>query len=400
MCAARGRCSLGDEPVPGYRLIQFLGKGQFGDVWKAVGPGNNEVALKIIDLVGGEGHRELTALQQIKSIHHPNLVPVFASWLKDTDGQAIEEGQTDRKPTELIVAMGLGSKSLFDRLAECTAEGQVGIPRDELLNYMDDSARGIDYLNQPVHDLGEGPVPIIHGDIKPHNLLIVGNAVQICDFGLARAVETLRMTQTALGTCAYASAELLYGKPHRASDQYCLAVSYTELRSGELPFSETNPFQVADRHREGKLDFSKLPPREADVIRIATALSPDERWPSCCDMVRALRRACEADDAGEAPPAGSGVIPKEPQTAAGSARDRESDLLATPSSASAVQGTLLPPTGEPSKERNTDASEWSTQNAPVRLLVDDLRRKTAVCAPATGLGMSAPGCRRRSWHWG
>ena len=35
----------------------------------------------------------------------------------------------------------------------------------------------------------------------------------------ARAVENLRMTQTALGTCAYASAELLYGKPHWASDQ-------------------------------------------------------------------------------------------------------------------------------------------------------------------------------------
>ena len=86
MPPARGRYCVGSEPVPGYVLTEFLGRGQFGDVWKATGPGENDVALKIIDLTGGEGSRELAALQQIKSVHHPNLMPIFASWLKDADG--------------------------------------------------------------------------------------------------------------------------------------------------------------------------------------------------------------------------------------------------------------------------------------------------------------------------
>ena len=101
-----------------------------------------------------------------------------------------------------------------------------------LLDLTEDAAKGLDYLNAPIHDHGEGPRPIIHGDIKPQNLLIVGDSLQICDFGLAREIDDLRKTATAMGTYAYAAPELLEGHPHVRSDQYCLAVSYVELRTG------------------------------------------------------------------------------------------------------------------------------------------------------------------------
>ena len=298
--------------------------------------------------------------------------------------------------------MGLGSKSLFERLAECTREGKPGIPLDELLDYMEGAARGIDYLNQPIHDLGHGPVPIIHGDIKPHNLLVVGNAVQVCDFGLARAVENLRMTQTALGTCAYASAELLYGRPHRASDQYCLAISYTELRTGSLPFDETNAFQVADRHREGNLDFSRLPPGEREVIQRATALVPDERWPCCCDMVRALRRAIEAEEEQPvAPPRHeTGRATKKRDATRPGPGDRESDARPALPSASSVQGTLLPPSSKAAGQRSTDSSQVATRTLPFRpssampaaQRPSRLRRAAKVCVAlvvVVGLGVGA-----------
>ncbi len=310
----------GDEPIPGYRLISFLGRGNFGEVWKASAPGGMEVAMKIIDLSVRGGMKEFGSLQRMKHIHHPNLVPVFASWLITEDGQTITDfpgdmdaaalrassadaiaqlsglaGQKPSRPTDLLMAMGLGVASLASRLEDCLNDGKSGIPREELLDYMEGAAKGIDYLNQPIHDLGEGPDSIIHGDIKPHNILIVGNAVQVCDFGLARAVESLRRTSTGTGTFAYAAPELLEGMPNRASDQYCLAVSYVELCTGDLPFDETNPLKVVERHRNGDLDFSRLGIRESEIIKRATAVDPKLRWPSCTAMVRALQRACEAD---------------------------------------------------------------------------------------------------------
>ena len=316
-----------DEPVPGYRLVRFLGKGNFGEVWMASAPGNKKVALKIIDLRGREGLQESKAIERIKDINHAHLVSIFAYWVIDDEGRILDDQSIERlalgssavkedkpasatmlvdplavRPVELIVAMSLGSQNLSDSLEEYRNQQVTGIPVDVLLDYMEDAAKGIDYLNLPIHDLGKGPLPIIHGDIKPQNLLIVGNSLQICDFGLARSIDEFRKTATAMGSYAYAAPELLMGHPHVRSDQYCLAVSYIELRTGELPlFGATNILKIAELHRDGKLDLSGLGPNEAEVIRRATHPDPHERWPTCREMVRELRTAVDLDLAGKPP---------------------------------------------------------------------------------------------------
>jgi len=319
----------GDEPIPGYRLLHFLGRGNFGEVWMASAPGNKKVALKIIALGGREGLQESRAIERIKDINHAHLVSIFAYWLIDSDGRILDDdavaqlslgssavkepspapGGTvypqpmpQRRPVELIVAMSLGAKNLADLLEEYRQQNQTAIPVDALLDFMEEAAKGLDYLNAPVHDLGKGPLSIIHGDIKPQNLLIVGNSLQICDFGLARGIDEIRKTCTAMGSIAYAAPELLEGHPHVRSDQYCLAVSYVELRTGDLPlFGETNILRIAELHRDGKLDLSGLGPGEAEVIRKATHPDPQQRWPSCREMVRELRAAVELDSAGKSP---------------------------------------------------------------------------------------------------
>jgi WD40 repeat protein/serine/threonine protein kinase len=305
----------GDEPIPGYRLEQFLGKGQFGEVWRTTAPGGTSAALKFIDLGGKQGLKEFRGIQRVKEIRHANLMPITALWLLDGEGnilsdKAVETYDPDTpkiqstlvvdeltghaRPEWLVVAMLLGKKNLLDRLNECVAEGKQGIPADELMSYMEEAAKGIDYLNHARHDLGEGDAPIQHCDIKPANVMLIGGAAVVCDFGLARVLSDAAATATGMvGSPAYMAPECILRKPGHASDQYSLAVGYVELRTGQLPFEDLSYLAVVEANRQGKLDLSRLPPDEQQVIRRATSIKPDDRYPSALAMVQALRRAIE-----------------------------------------------------------------------------------------------------------
>lgn len=297
---------VGEEVVPGFRLSGFLGRGGFGQVWRCLAPGGAELALKIIDLDREEGLREYRALRLVKRIRHANLVPVVACWLRDSEGQVLEGlAESDYptecfrgtlsvgRPAELVIAMSLGEKNLLDRLHECQALGQQGIPPAELFDYLEDAARGLDFLNSPRHDLGNGPVAIQHCDIKPQNILIGGAAAQVCDFGLARVLSDVRQTR-AMVSVAYAAPECIKGNPPSATtDQYSLAISFVELRTGRLPFADdASAAQILRAHLDGALDLAGLTAEEQAVIRRATALDPEMRYPSALHMVRALRKAC------------------------------------------------------------------------------------------------------------
>jgi serine/threonine protein kinase len=363
------RYRAGDKPVGGYKLIRKLGEGGFGEVWQASAPGGAEVALKFIDLTGQQGFREFKSLRLVKKITHNNLTPLHGFWLKTEDGTLIDESdstwsqaaptfpvdsssQSDKslatavftQPVELIVAMGLGKQSLYDRLRDCQQEGLAGIPADELLDYMRDAAKGIDYLNKPRHDLGNGLVPIVHSDIKPHNILIVGDGAQVCDFGLAQAVESLRKTCAAPLTLAYAAPESFRGKPCDKSDQYSLAITYIELRTGCLPFDDSlTGYEVMTAHVQGQLDFSRLTAGEAAVIRRATALLPQDRWETSRQMVEELRRSLRlSSDSGFAPDLGtSGEMPLPPALPG---------IVTTPTA-----GLTMMPPGMPTRETSVHA---------------------------------------------
>lgn len=309
----------GEECVPGYRLAKFLGRGGFGEVWRAVGPGGTEVALKIIALDRKQGMKEFRSLRLVKRIHHPNLVPILAFWLIDANGTPLEDESIDLLGTsvidgsrhstastsaatmqfnaaraeQLIIAMGLGEKNLLDVLKEYQAKGLTGIPLDELLDYMEGSARAIDFLNTARHELGgPQPVAIQHCDIKPQNIMLVGDAVQVCDFGLARSLSDVRSTSVA-ASIAYGAPELFWeNKPTHATDQYSLAITYYELRTGHLPFGpDSAAIEVMQAHRDGKLDFHHLNDAERAVVKRATDPSPAGRFEKTIDMVRALQRA-------------------------------------------------------------------------------------------------------------
>jgi serine/threonine protein kinase len=341
MTTSRHLYSAGDEPAAGsgYRLSAFLGSGAFGQVWRASGPGGTAVALKIVDLGDRKAYKELRALTVIKQLQHPHLVPVFGFWLKDADSRLLDEHDIEevarqgtqvkpggtgtvpvasgsmslggstvpiasgtmvvpryRPPLQLIIAMGLGHKSLTERLEECQAEGLPGIPSGELLRYMDGVARALDHLAKPRTDGGVVVGGVQHGDIKPSNVLIVGDAAQVCDFGLARVLTDNRQTSLA-GSPIYMAPEMFaQTTPSAAGDQYSLAITYYELRTGQLPMPDeaaANWMEVWKIHSEGRLDLSLLEAAERSAIARATSVNPAERFASCCELVAALREAIE-----------------------------------------------------------------------------------------------------------
>src|ERR1700677_4295098 len=113
------------EPIPGYRLIEPLGKGGFGEVWKCEAPGG---LYKAIKFVHGASHaldpgragveQELRALERIRSIRHPFLLSM--------DRIEIVEG-------ELVIVMELADQSLHDYYQQCRNAGLPGIARHDLL---------------------------------------------------------------------------------------------------------------------------------------------------------------------------------------------------------------------------------------------------------------------------
>src|SRR5438046_1601544 len=118
------------EPIPGYRLIERLGGGGFGEVWKAEAPGGLFKAVQFVygdlqaaDEDGARATQDLKALTRVKTVRHPYILS-----LERFD---IIDGQ-------LLIVMELADRNLWDRFRECRIQGLPGIPRDELLGYLEE----------------------------------------------------------------------------------------------------------------------------------------------------------------------------------------------------------------------------------------------------------------------
>src|ERR1700747_440530 len=231
------------EPIPGYRLIERLGGGGFGEVWRAEAPGGLHKAIKFVfgDLSGVNDHRqraeqELKALSRVKTVRHPYVLS-----LERFD---IIDGQ-------LMIVMELADKNLWDRYKEFRAQGLPGIPRAELLGYLEETAEALDLMNQQ-YDLQ-------HLDVKPQNIFLVHNHVKVADFGLVKDLEGSHASVTGGITPVYAAPETFEGWVSRFSDQYSLAIVYQEVLTGQRPFTGSTMRQLVLQHLQMAPDLTSLP---------------------------------------------------------------------------------------------------------------------------------------------
>jgi serine/threonine protein kinase len=261
------------EPIPGYKLLDRIGAGGFGEVWRAEAPGGIFKAIKVIhgDLRSPDNdmvryaEQELKSIKRVKQVRHPYLLAL--------DRYDIVEGR-------LLITMELADCNLWDRFRECRAKGMVGIPRDELLLYLAETAEVLDLFNDQFQ--------LQHLDIKPQNLFLLANHVKVADFGQVKDLEGLVGPVTGGITPVYAAPETFDGIITRNCDQYSLACVYQELLTGTRPFDGTSLAQLLTQHVNLPPNLAPSPACDRPALSRALAKKPEERWPSVKSFVYGL----------------------------------------------------------------------------------------------------------------
>jgi serine/threonine protein kinase len=266
LCAAlRGRYRIGPEVGAGGMATVYLAE----DVLHA-----RQVAIKVLasQIDRFSAARFIAEIRTTARLQHPNILPLF------------ESGNADGLP--YYVAPYIEGGSVRDRL-----NSRGCYPVSEAVEIVRTVATALHY----VHDQG-----VVHRDIKPDNILMIGEAPVLADFGISsspRGDPSARLTKpgNSPGSPLYMSPEQLAGEPDLdgRSDIYSLASVLYEMLIGTPPFSAESAQALAvsilceapPSPRE--LRF-QIPPCVDQAILRALAKLPSERFPSAREFGAAL----------------------------------------------------------------------------------------------------------------
>ena len=213
--------------------------------------------------------------------------------------------QLNRRVAIKVMLPGLTyGEHMWDRFLYFVMKHIDGRPLDDLLSehkalpipvaqtILTEVAGALDYAHR------EG---VIHRDIKPANIMVDQRGTSIVmDFGIARATDARRFTQTGatIGTPAYMSPEQCHGlETSASSDQYSVGVLAYELLTGLPPFTGT-PIELQIAHMQDTpvpiLDRrSELPPELAAAVMRMLLKNPEERWPSLRELLPIFSRGLD-----------------------------------------------------------------------------------------------------------
>jgi class 3 adenylate cyclase/predicted Ser/Thr protein kinase len=267
---------LEGTPFGRYQLLELLGRGGMGEVWRAYDTGTERVvALKLLsanvadDSVFQERFRR--EARSAAGLDEPHVVPIHD--FGDIDGR-------------LFVSMRLIKGRNLDDLLEggpLSPDRAVGI---------------IEQIASALHAAHE--IGLVHRDVKPSNILVAqDDFAYLIDFGIARTTEDTGLTDTGIpiGTWAYMAPERFQGGvPDARTDIYALACVLFETLTGELPFAGNTLEQIVVAHMlQPPLQPSELqasvPAAMDEVIATAMAKKPGERYATAKDLANAARGA-------------------------------------------------------------------------------------------------------------
>ncbi|MFT3927334.1 MAG: serine/threonine-protein kinase [Myxococcales bacterium] len=285
---------IGKEIAGQFRIIQRIGSGGMGAVFKAEQPEMNRfVAVKILhpkyvsrpDLVS-RFRREARAMSHLS---HPNTARVFMY------------GQLEDNACYIVMEYLEGKN-----LAQVTrAEGMLQPIRAS--NIMVQVCGAL----EEAHRQG-----IIHRDLKPENIFLttqggIADFPKVLDFGLAKVTQremrpgSLILTQEGMvfGTPEFMSPEQARGQPLDArSDIYSLGCILYEMLTGKLPFDAAQPMDYLALQIRGtpiplgqRISGLTFPPGLESVVMKTIEKDPAKRYPSAADFAMALKGVLQGD---------------------------------------------------------------------------------------------------------
>lgn len=253
----------------GLDVLEMLGEGAQGEVWRAYDPMlDQEVALKLRRSDSDAlSHQFLAEGRRLAKLRHPNIVSVY--------GAAAQDGRVGLW-TELVRGRSLAE--VLESEGEFSAADvvQIGI----------ELCRGL----SAVHRLG-----MAHGDVKAENVLRdVSGRIVLADFGAAREFERDGLFDAVSGTRLYLAPEVLAGdNPGPASDQFALGVLLYRLLTRRYPYTADD----LDQLRMLQLAEARVPLRElrpdlprslARAVERALAPNPARRHAGVLVLLAAL----------------------------------------------------------------------------------------------------------------
>lgn len=269
-------------PFGRYRLVELLGRGGMGEVWRAYDTETSRiVALKTLSAHlaadAGFGERFRREAHAAAGLTEPHVVPIH------------HFGEIDGR---LYVDMRL----IEGRDLESLLRGGPLTP-DRAVKIVGQVAAAL----HAAHRVG-----LVHRDVKPSNILVADDDfAYLIDFGIARTAGEAGLTSTGatIGTWAYMAPERYSaGPPDPRSDVYSLACVLYQALTGELPY----PGRSTEEQVRGHLTIPPprpsiqrpgLPTQFDAVIATGMAKNPDERYPTTRDLALAAERALMAQGA-------------------------------------------------------------------------------------------------------
>ena len=250
--------------VGGYTLIEPLGGGAMGSVWRARDGGGQDYAMKILresleeDQVSSDSpdvqerasarerlRREALALQRIR---HPGVCRIVDMELDDALAFIVTELIEGRNLRDDVAVNGPYRGDDLERLARKLTDAVAA-----------------------VHQAG-----IVHRDIKPTNVMISVSGPVLVDFGIAMGQGQSHVTRTGLvmGTPGFIAPEIIDGaEADQETDWWSTAAVLAYAATGRAVFGDKPMMAVLEREASGNADLSGLPVGTMRALR--SALSPD-----------------------------------------------------------------------------------------------------------------------------